>query len=411
MGKKATLFLLYGLSIVLTIILAVITILALNSGKFVPQQNTITAFMGLVLPILILLNICYLIYWIIRRRWLICLIPIIAIALSYSYFSTFYKFGKQPATTFLQQKNAAENIKILTYNTHMFASKGNKGYNSRQLVNFLDSQNIDIACFQEYDNPAKQADSLAKIFDASFPYSVSSRNFKDNKELATYSKYPILDSKYAEFPFSNIGYIQSTIALCPADKIQQHINSAMEKYTMAVPADTTLNLLQIKDSLTRVITDSLTSLSKKIIIITTHLQTTGISTTSNEVEKIKGNGQNIAHSDVAEIMTIRMSTSYKMRAQQIDLIAEVIDKAEYPVILCGDFNDTPLSYVYNQAANRLTDGFKESGHGYMYTYRYFKKILRIDYIFHSKDFKSVKYYSPNKEWSDHNPVISELELL
>lgn len=409
MGKKATLFLLYGLSIVLTIILAVLTILALNIGKFLSHENAVTAFIGLLLPILILLNICYFIYWIIRRRWLICLIPLIAVALSYSYVATFYRFGKQPVPALERQKEAAENIKILTYNTHMFVTSGNPEYNSRQLVDFLNTQNIDIACFQEYDNPAKRTDSLAKIFDTIFPYSASNRNNKANKELATYSKYPILESKYVEYPFSNVGYMQSTIALYPADKIRQQINSAMEKYTLT--ADTTLNLPRIKDSLTRVITDSLVNLSKKIIVITTHLQTTGVSTTSNEVEKIKSNGQTIANTDVAEIMTVRMSTSYKMRAQQINILAEVIDQAQYPVILCGDFNDTPLSYVYNQAANRLTDGFKESGHGYMYTFRYFKKILRIDYIFHSKDFRSVKYYSPNKEWSDHNPIISELKLL
>ncbi|MEG0518861.1 MAG: endonuclease/exonuclease/phosphatase family protein [Bacteroidales bacterium] len=408
MGKKATLFLLYGLSIVLTIVLAVLTILALHIGKFLFHENTVTAFIGLLLPILILLNICYFIYWIIRRRWLICLIPLIAVALSYSYVATFYRLGKQPAPALVQQKEATENIRVLTYNTHMFVTRGNPESNSRQLVDFLNTQNIDIACFQEYDNPAKRRDSLAKIFD-SFPYSVSNRNNKANKELATYSKYPILDSKYVEYPFSDVGYMQSTIALYPADKIKQQINSAMEKHTLT--ADSTLHLYRIKDSLTRVITDSLVNLSKKIIVITTHLQTTGVSTTSHEVEKIKSNGQTIANTDVAEIMTIRMGTSYKMRAQQINILAQVIDKAEYPVILCGDFNDTPLSYVYNQAANRLTDGFTESGHGYMYTFRYFKKILRIDYIFHSKDFKSVKYYSPNKEWSDHNPVISELKLL
>jgi len=47
----------------------------------------------------------------------------------------------------------------------------------------------------------------------------------------------------------------------------------------------------------------------------------------------------------------------------------------------------------------------------MYTFRYFKRLLRIDYIFHSKEFKGVDYYSPDLDLcSDHNPVVMEVKM-
>ncbi|MEF9987204.1 MAG: endonuclease/exonuclease/phosphatase family protein [Bacteroidales bacterium] len=411
MGKKATLFLLYGLSIILTIIIAVITIVALNIGKFSPHQTIIMPFIGLILPALIFTNICYAIYWLIRRRWLICLIPIATIIGCFSYYGTFYRFGNATKEIVLQDKQNEKNIRVLTYNTHFFCSKEAEK-NNILMSDFLKVQNIDIACFQEYEMPDKFKDTISQF--RMLPYNYTNYNVKEKMSIAIYSKYPILDSKYVEYPFSNYGYIESTIALCSTNIITNEVKLSVDKYLKTIDSTiiVTDSTIKVKtDSITKTITDSLINLSKKITVINTHFQSTGVSTTRREVEKIEDSGENIANINIAERMTTRMSVSYKMRAQQIDIVLDAIKNSKYPVILCGDFNDTPLSYVYSKAASELIDGFKESGDGYMYTYKYFKKMLRIDYIFYGKEFKSVKYFSPNKDFSDHNPVISELKLL
>ena len=98
--------------------------------------------------------------------------------------------------------------------------------------------------------------------------------------------------------------------------------------------------------------------------------------------------------------------TYVKRAFQTDSICQLATASPHPVLVCGDFNSLPSSYTYHRLSESLKDGFKTGGHGYMYTYRYGKRMLRIDYAFHSPELECTDYYSPNLDLcSDHNPVI------
>lgn len=403
MGKKATSFLIYGLSILLTACIAVTTILAANSGLS-GATSAIASFIILFLPVLILVNLFFALYWLIRKRWLLCLIPLAAVAGSFPYYGTIYKWSGKADTEFSARKENEKNIRVLTYNTGNFLNKDGIKC-ARTLADFMESQDVDIACFQEYSMQGRFKDTIRQIM-GDFPYTISNA---DNQEMqvAVYSRYPILESRYVPYPSSTYGYIVSTIAICDKGKIEKKIADALSGSASAMQNDSVTFLL--KDSVTRAVTDSITGTSPKIILINTHLQSTGISTTSNEITQTEKAGGDISKTDQTRMTLARMSDSYKIRARQIESICAIIENAAYPVILCGDFNDTPLSYVYDRSATLLTDGFKEGGSGYMYTYKYFRKLLRIDYIFHSAGLRSVSYFSPDKPFSDHNPVISELE--
>ena len=90
-----------------------------------------------------------------------------------------------------------------------------------------------------------------------------------------------------------------------------------------------------------------------------------------------------------------MKRSYKKRAVQVDIIQKHIKKSPYPIIVCGDFNDTPLSYAYNIIKNNLADAFSISAKGIGTS---FVKIpaLRIDYILHDAQMKSTNYKKHKK---------------
>mgnify|MGYP002225187601 CR=1 FL=1 len=72
---------------------------------------------------------------------------------------------------------------------------------------------------------------------------------------------------------------------------------------------------------------------------------------------------------------------------------------------CGDFNDTPASYTYHQLRKGLTDGFRDCGSGYQYTFRQLYKLWRIDYVFYSEFLKGQDCFSPDAPYSDHNMVV------
>lgn len=100
----------------------------------------------------------------------------------------------------------------------------------------------------------------------------------------------------------------------------------------------------------------------------------------------------------------------RIRAQQVREIRTVIDSTRYPVIVAGDFNDTPSSYTYRQLKGGMTDGFRAVGNGFGGTFRYLGGVLRIDYIFYDNRFAGVGYYMPQDDVSDHKAVIAELQL-
>ena len=105
----------------------------------------------------------------------------------------------------------------------------------------------------------------------------------------------------------------------------------------------------------------------------------------------------------------RMKISYKKRAEEAEVIKKHMQSSPYPIILCGDFNDTPLSYAYNTISSDLKDAFKESGKGIGQS---FVKLpaLRIDYILHNEKLNSYNYTKHKQELSDHYPVSCDVEI-
>ena len=83
---------------------------------------------------------------------------------------------------------------------------------------------------------------------------------------------------------------------------------------------------------------------------------------------------------------------------------EHVETSPYPVIVCGDFNDTPLSYTYNQFNKSLIDAFRNCSSGIGPTYIGRVPAGRIDYIFHSKSLNSMDFKIQEGEYSDHRAV-------
>ena len=104
----------------------------------------------------------------------------------------------------------------------------------------------------------------------------------------------------------------------------------------------------------------------------------------------------------------RIRLSAQLRAKQAELIAAHIRQSPYPVVVCGDFNDIPVSYTYSVLSNNLKDAFKESGWGFAKTYAGNIPALKIDYIFTDKSIKSHNTEILNVYYSDHYPTISYL---
>jgi endonuclease/exonuclease/phosphatase family metal-dependent hydrolase len=114
--------------------------------------------------------------------------------------------------------------------------------------------------------------------------------------------------------------------------------------------------------------------------------------------------------DELKDISVRMRQAYKQRAGQVDIMAGYIRSSPYPVIVCGDFNDTPVSYAYTKISKGLKDAFIESGSGMGTTYRENFPYVRIDYVLYSSYFSSLYFHTEKIRWSDHYPVMTRFVL-
>lgn len=105
----------------------------------------------------------------------------------------------------------------------------------------------------------------------------------------------------------------------------------------------------------------------------------------------------------------RLRSGLRMRSEQADIVAEFLRESPHPVVLCGDFNDVPSSYVYRKLSAGLQDGFRAAGRGLAVTYKGPLPGLRIDYILCSPELEFTRYeHVDGPPYMDHRWVYAEL---
>ncbi len=350
MGKLAVYKYVAAMFLVIQIIASFFTIIGLFGGDVSPIGHSARAMLVYALPLLIIANALLLIYWLVRRRWFFALIPVVTIACCIPYIGTLYQFRSLD-----KGSEAKEGLKIASYNVAMFGRE-TSGFKALDILAEIRRQKVDVLCMQEYNEfsgDKKNSESYKEFF----PYMQKGRD-----DMVIFSRYPIKGSKTILFDDTN--------------------NSAMW-------ADVEVN-------------------GQEYRIFNVHLQTTGISRTMHQAEKLKMyQDYDVSKSRILNAIYGNYTLGMIFRAQQAITVANEKRSSEKPCIVCGDFNDVPYSFVYNTMLGNMVDGFKECGSGFMYTFRG-AKAVRIDYIFHDKSLKGLSYYRGELTNSDHYPVFMKI---
>ena len=338
--------------LIITVLLMIFTIVGLYGGDVQPAGNTARAMLVYALPVLIAADFVLLVFWLVMRRWHWALIPLIAILCCIPYSQTIYQFGSIDATA-----DSKPGVKIATYNVARF-SRETSGFIAQDILSEMKKQKVDVVCFQEYNDQCgdkKNSDSYKDYF----PYMAMGES-----DMMIYSRYPIIKSKNLNFEMTN--------------------NSAMW-------ADINVNGTALR-------------------VYNAHLETTGINTTLHKAGKLINQGLDVESNALLRAFYGNYTLGMIARSGQANVLAMDMRDCELPIIVCGDFNDVPYSYVYNTMLGDKVDGFKECGSGFMYTFRGGNKKVRIDYIFHDKGMTGLSYYKRELSYSDHNPVFMKIGL-
>lgn len=143
-----------------------------------------------------------------------------------------------------------------------------------------------------------------------------------------------------------------------------------------------------------------------------HLQSIMISNSEVEMSG-RHKGINSENKEKVQNLYSKFSEASVHRALQVDMLVATLDTCPYPVILCGDFNDVPLSYTCFSilaAGERMHDTFMERGNGFGRTYSIMDTDFRIDYIMHSNKFKCLRHKALDFNISDdHYPVTADFK--
>ncbi len=347
MGYKAVSFLLRFLSVLLTGLLFAAAVLSWYSSRVSPEAGRFWATMGLMMPVILFLNLAVLVVWLVCRRWLVSLLPLAALLWNLGYISAMVQLP-DPG-----DGKGAGDLRVATLNTLGLRRFETRELSAYAIARLMARERVDILCMQEF--PVEKnfpPDSIAALFSREMPYFVC-----DTGE-AIASRYPILEHRYVRFPDSGNDYLWADLK---------------------VGEDT-------------------------VRVISVHFQTSGVSSLRHRFRKDYNRDAPV------ERLLGEVERNSRIRAQQVREIRSLVDSSRGPLILAGDFNDTPSSYTYRQIRGRLTDGFRAAGSGYGGTFRYIGGLLRIDYIFYDDAFRCVRYRVLPDDVSDHKAVVAELRF-
>jgi endonuclease/exonuclease/phosphatase family metal-dependent hydrolase len=110
-------------------------------------------------------------------------------------------------------------------------------------------------------------------------------------------------------------------------------------------------------------------------------------------------------SEDAKRLLGRLERAFITRSSQVKTVVHhLAADTGRKVILCGDFNDSPVSYAYEQISNYLDDSFIDAGKGLEYSFVGTFPPFRIDFVMHSPEIQTTDFQTHSVDFSDHRPV-------
>lgn len=317
------------------------------------------AFLGLAYPFIVVINILFIIYWLLNRRWFV-IFPLISIAIGYNTMLNYVQFGNKV------EAKSDKDFSILSYNAHLFKPIKTNKYDKKskhEMLEMILKENSDFMCFQEFYYRKKGVyaikDSILK--NGSYEYYkevLFDSNENEFMAMSFFSKYEIINFEVLNF------YNRSHANVC--------------SYADVVRGDDTVRIINL------------------------HLQSISFQPEDYQyLDQVKNVETDLQSS---KRIGVRLKRAFVHRGDQAEKVRDLIDESPYPVIVAGDFNDTPASYAFHVISNGMKNAFREKGNGLGVTYNGAFPNFQIDYLLCSDDVEVCDYKIIKKKYSDHYPI-------
>lgn len=350
------------------LIASVSILLSLLASVIDPRTCWWLAFFGLAYSPLLLLNLIFLLYWVLRFNKLV-FISLISILIGWPILVSSINI-RSPSPN--GPKKSPDYLRLMTYNVHSFQGVG-KGVvkpTRTEILQLIKDQQPDVICIQEFfsrkTGEFAMVDSLKEVMHTKYFYrfTVGDINYEGNG-IAVFSKFPIVNKGMISFGDQN-----STNQCIFIDvKKANHIIRVYAVHLQSIrfmPED-----YKVIDSVSKVEESNLHSYRR---------------------------------------IMAKLKSAFLKRSEQVYLVKNHAVTSPYPYIIAGDFNDTPASFAVNKMSAGLKNAFREKGSGFCTTYNGDFPNFQIDYILPQPKFDVINYEVFKKKLSDHYPVRADLLL-
>jgi endonuclease/exonuclease/phosphatase family metal-dependent hydrolase len=334
----------------LNIVLTVSTFVAYLLPFLAPKLFPFLSVLTLFMPLFFVLNGLFFIYWGFQFKKRMILSGLVLL-MGITFINKFYKFSAK------EYPENEKDFTVMSYNVRLlnvFKWIDRDDIPSK-ILEFINEKNPDILCIQEY---SYSANIDLKVYSHKY-IMMEGRQIKTAQ--AIFSKFPIINQGNIAFPNSNNNVVFADI---------KKGKDIIRVYNM-------------------------------------HLQSIKISPDVNEIN----DNIDVIDQGKSERLFYRISKAFKQQQQQAEIIKEHKKNCPYPIIICGDMNNSAFSYVYRNIKGKLKDCFEEAGTGFGATYKFRYYPARIDYIFANDKMKVKKFESfSDFENSDHYPIMAKLSM-
>ena len=361
MGKKSTLKWynkLWAYPLVLVNALVCIVFILCAFSHYVPAARfPVISLAGLAFPFLLAAVVAFLLFWLfVHKRF--CWLSLLTLLLCSQEIFTMCPIHLRNA------KAPADGIKVLSYNVCSGSVTSSNANADNAVLQYIGKVDADIVCLQEVNNESFRAFEKRDGWMDRYPYrsyDLSTVSSINGHLVLCLSKYPILSWEVIHFKDSGNG---------------------VQKYELLVGGDT-------------------------LTLFNCHLQSFGLNDDDigayNDI--LVNPKENVATNRTKSLVKKLRDAGVK-RAQQAVVMDDKIRSCQTPyVIVCGDFNDTPISYTHHTLTRTLHDAHTRSGNGFDFSYHRHHMYFRIDHILASRNLTPYDCQVDRSiKASDHYPI-------
>lgn len=345
--------------VILNVLVALGLVLTTLAGEIRPSQSIVPSLLAFAYLPLLAANVAMVVVWALLKRWEF-LISTAVIALRWSFVGLFFQVGG--TTKVPEREEHPQMVTLMSYNVHMFyGPKDNPAPTdsiAREFLALVAEYRPDVLCLQEYQ-------AVPKV------------NVTDSLMLQGYNHYHGTHMSNAGAPSGSVVF--SKLPITYVSKI-----------------DNTKLLVELMHD------------SSRFRVCCIHMDSYQLDTVEkHEMEKLRhGEVKAPSRKTLGKVK----ETILCHEGEWEQRLSPVVTECSLPLVMAGDLNDIPTSWLYHQISKHMTDTYREKGVGYCTTYHGGSPKFRIDMVFHSEGMQTLSYKRIRSTVSDHYPVFTALEL-